>query len=98
MPLVHVTCPAHETPQVVLSNCVHVLAMVLCLYCWSNAVSLSCIVFAAIDKTEKACKMWVVIKTSNTVRVVQVCLVHCSAHGTGVCSYTKHQVSISEPW
>jgi len=53
--------------------------MVFCLYCWSGAITLSCIVFSAIDKTEKACKMWVVIKTSDTARVVQVCLVHCSA-------------------
>lgn len=36
--------------------------LVFCLYCWSGAITLSCIVFSAIDKTEKACKIWVVIK------------------------------------
>jgi len=53
--------------------------LVFCLYCWSGAITLSCIVFSAIDKTEKATKIWVVIKTSNTARVVQVCVVHWSA-------------------
>jgi hypothetical protein len=57
------------------------------LYCWSDAKPVPCIVCVLLWIKFRACKKWLVIKTSNTVRVIKLYLmfIHSESRGTSGC-------------